>query len=342
MAEQTNPLKPLFTDIAAAIREKDESTEKIPADTFPERIRAISSIPDGVRTINVTADPPEGGTVSGSGMASDGMTVTVHANPASEYLFDGWNVDNSVISTEKMYSFPVEKDTSLTGTFSKKDSLPDGYTRLEYVEVPQNAYVPIGTNSYADNISKIELDMSKYAEVDSTARAVMGWSSTDSITASSGYRWILTTLANTSLYIFRLIYKQTSSGGNQTINIMLPSASDVPALGQRFLCAFDFVSNTMSIDGVQQSSQDLNFSGTSQMLYLLGVKHAMVQAKPVYYTSPIRLYGCKIYNLAGDVFRNFVACKDANGVVGLWDFVLNRFFEPISGHTGALVAGPEI
>lgn len=43
MTEQ-NPLKPLFADIADAIREKDGSAEPIPAETFPERIRAISAI----------------------------------------------------------------------------------------------------------------------------------------------------------------------------------------------------------------------------------------------------------------------------------------------------------
>lgn len=44
MAEQVNPLKPLFKDIANAIREKDGTTELIPhASDFPARIRAIPS-----------------------------------------------------------------------------------------------------------------------------------------------------------------------------------------------------------------------------------------------------------------------------------------------------------
>ncbi len=39
-------LKPLFSDIANAIREKDGSTGTIPAETFPERIRGIQTVAD--------------------------------------------------------------------------------------------------------------------------------------------------------------------------------------------------------------------------------------------------------------------------------------------------------
>ena len=42
----------LFGDIADAIREKDETTEPIVADTFPSRIRAI---PTGGGTETITA-----------------------------------------------------------------------------------------------------------------------------------------------------------------------------------------------------------------------------------------------------------------------------------------------
>ena len=54
--------------IADAIRAKDGTTEPIPANDFADRILALEtggSLPDNVRTISLTADPPEGGTVSG-------------------------------------------------------------------------------------------------------------------------------------------------------------------------------------------------------------------------------------------------------------------------------------
>mgnify|MGYP006990199270 CR=1 FL=1 len=52
----------------------------------------FKSMPDGLREIRLLADPQGYGTVSGGGMAADGMTVTVHAkaNEDGNYLFDGW------------------------------------------------------------------------------------------------------------------------------------------------------------------------------------------------------------------------------------------------------------
>ena len=121
MAEQQNPLKPLFKDIADAIREKDSSAEPIPAETFPERIRSIPSggLPEGVHTITVTADTPEGGSVTGGGVVSIGMdaTATVSANPIDEYEFSGWEEGGTLVSKEKRYSFPVTRDVSLVGKF---------------------------------------------------------------------------------------------------------------------------------------------------------------------------------------------------------------------------------
>lgn len=52
-------LRPLFQDIAAAIREKDGSSEPIPAAEFPARIRAIPT-GDGeivLRSLRITAPP---------------------------------------------------------------------------------------------------------------------------------------------------------------------------------------------------------------------------------------------------------------------------------------------
>ena len=121
MAEQQNPLKPLFKDIADAIREKDGSAEPIPAEMFPERIRSIPSggLPEGVHTITVTADTPEGGSVTGGGVVSIGMdaTATVSANPTGEYEFSGWEEGGTLVSKEKRYSFPVTRDVSLVGKF---------------------------------------------------------------------------------------------------------------------------------------------------------------------------------------------------------------------------------
>lgn len=110
--------------IADAIREKDGTTEPIVANDFPARIRAIQTgptLPDDVRTISLTVSPANGGTVSGGGYASDGMTVTIssEANAADGYLFDGWKEDNAIVTTENTYTFLISVDRSLVAAFSK-------------------------------------------------------------------------------------------------------------------------------------------------------------------------------------------------------------------------------
>ena len=82
-------------EIADAIRAKEGSTEPIPANAFASRILALemNRLPEGTHTINLQASDPEGGTVVGGGVASDGMTVTVNAEAADGYEFKGWQED---------------------------------------------------------------------------------------------------------------------------------------------------------------------------------------------------------------------------------------------------------
>jgi len=121
MAEQ-NPLKPLFKDIANAIREKDGTTELIPsAEDFPDRIRAISSIPENLSNIVLTAEPADGGSVSGGGLVENGMEITIRGEKAGSFNFDGWFDGDVIVSTEEIYSFMVEKNLELKAHFSQEN-----------------------------------------------------------------------------------------------------------------------------------------------------------------------------------------------------------------------------
>lgn len=126
MSIQENKLK----EIADAIREKDGTTEAITANDFPTRIRAIKteieSLPENVRTITLTAEPLDGGIVSGGGIATDLMTVTVVAEAHEEqnFIFDGWKENGFVVSTTPLYTFLVNADHKLTAIFSEKQYIP--------------------------------------------------------------------------------------------------------------------------------------------------------------------------------------------------------------------------
>ena len=67
--------------------------------------------------ITVTANPTEGGTVSGDGTYDYGSTVTVNASPATGYSFINWTENGEEVSTEATYSFTVESDCNLVANF---------------------------------------------------------------------------------------------------------------------------------------------------------------------------------------------------------------------------------
>ena len=107
--------------IADAIRQKEGTTEPIPANSFASRILALEAggAPEGVCTINLTASYPDGGTVEGGGVASKDMTITVDAkvNAKGNFYFDGWEENGEVVSEDPQYTFPVTADRNLTALF---------------------------------------------------------------------------------------------------------------------------------------------------------------------------------------------------------------------------------
>lgn len=68
----------------------------------------------------VTADPTEGGTVTGGGTYESGASVTVTATPNAGYNFVSWTENGQQISTEASYTFTVSADRTLTAVFEEK------------------------------------------------------------------------------------------------------------------------------------------------------------------------------------------------------------------------------
>ena len=68
--------------------------------------------------ITVSANPAEGGTVSGAGVYADGETVTLNATPNYGYNFVNWTEGGNVISTDKEYSFTADKNHDIEAVFA--------------------------------------------------------------------------------------------------------------------------------------------------------------------------------------------------------------------------------
>ena len=85
--------------------------------------------------INLSADPSDGGTVSGGGSKEEGSSCTVVATPAEGMMFDGWFENGQLVSNAASYTFTVERARTLVAQFGEA---PEG--NLSNVTLNGNAW----------------------------------------------------------------------------------------------------------------------------------------------------------------------------------------------------------
>lgn len=75
-------------------------------------------LPPNSYSINVSADPSNGGSVSGGGTFEEGQSCTVRATANNGYIFSNWTENGNVVSTNANYSFTVNSNRTLVAHFS--------------------------------------------------------------------------------------------------------------------------------------------------------------------------------------------------------------------------------
>lgn len=100
---------------------------------------------DNSYTINVTADPFEGGTVSGGNTYNNGALCTLIAYPNDGYYFESWTKDGEIVSQQQSYSFTVSSSASYVAHF-----IPNKYEVTANVMPAEGGevYFVFGTNMY--------------------------------------------------------------------------------------------------------------------------------------------------------------------------------------------------
>lgn len=86
-------------------------------------------------TISASANPSNGGTVSGAGTYAQGSTCTLRAIPASGYVFVNWTKNGNVVSTSSTYSFTVNASASYVANFEQQ-----GQMTFHFTPVPEGQY----------------------------------------------------------------------------------------------------------------------------------------------------------------------------------------------------------
>ena len=73
-------------------------------------------------TINASADPANGGTISGTGTYTQGQTCTLIASANSGFVFLNWTENGTQVSTNPTYSFTVNSNRTLEAHFQNQPS----------------------------------------------------------------------------------------------------------------------------------------------------------------------------------------------------------------------------
>lgn len=106
--------------------------------------------------ITVSADPANGGTVTGGGNKSEGESCTVVATPAEGKVFSGWYENNALVSGSASYTFTVQSNRNLIARFA---DAPEGMI----ISIKRNGTSDIQNNSY------VETDVNYVGAFESTA-----------------------------------------------------------------------------------------------------------------------------------------------------------------------------
>ena len=115
--------------------------------TKPQRQPYIQDISAGggtTYTITVSANPTNGGTVTGGGTYNQGQSCTVSATANAGFTFTNWTENGNVVSTQANYTFTVTGNRTLVANFQAQ---PQSYT-ITVSANPTNGGTVTGGGTY--------------------------------------------------------------------------------------------------------------------------------------------------------------------------------------------------
>ena len=100
-------------------------------------------------TVSVSANPTNGGTVTGGGTYTEGQSCTVTATPNANYTFTNWTENGTVVSTNANYNFTVNANRILVANFT---CVPQTFT-VSVSANPTNGGTVTGGGTYTEGQS---------------------------------------------------------------------------------------------------------------------------------------------------------------------------------------------
>lgn len=189
-------------------------------------------------------------------------------------------------------------------------SLPSGYKKLEYIQSSGTQYINTGFNPNQN--TRVVVDAKPLSVTQKQLWCIFG--------------------VRTS--VFFELYKASTSNMRLTFLYGSTYTQGFDSLDYTKRHTFEINKNTATVDGTT-----LTYSAqTFQQAYPLFL-FASNNTGKAGGIAAAELYSAKVYD-NGTLIRNFIPCKNASGVIGLWDDVNSVFYQ--NAGSGTFTAGPEI
>lgn len=197
-------------------------------------------------------------------------------------------------------------------------SLPSGYTRLEYIQSSGTQY--IDTEVSAPNGFALDCKVN-ITEIVANINNPIVAAHNDSSPWGRNY------------FAFDPNRVEIGQGDSMLKYATLPTSTDCAIVANNI-----YPNASYTLNGVEQSrTSGDQYSGElcSNSLYLL-----YCHGGSSFFTySRAKLYYLKL-TVDGELVRDFIPCKNASGVIGLWDDVNSTFYQ--NAGSGTFAAGPEV
>lgn len=114
-------------------------------------------------TVGVSANPANGGTVTGGGTYEQGQPCTVLATAATGYIFQKWTENGTQVSTNANYTFTVTSNRSLVAHFTAQPQVPTGAINGKFsVSAGQRVYFSQGNLQYKASTAQWRFATNQY------------------------------------------------------------------------------------------------------------------------------------------------------------------------------------
>lgn len=235
------------------------------------------------------------------------LRITASSTQQYKYIYF-YGADLTVTYTYQNEKFMLKLTPS-----TDENILPEGYTRLEYIESSGTQYINTGHKATSENY-RIKC---KFATTNNEINTVLfgGGASTDIISA------LLLGTDQVKFYV--------GSG-----SVSSATAAFVRGAECELECHANTGTFTVNLDGMAYSG---SYSGAINKDYPLFIFANNASGSASQFSS-IRLYAFQIYD-NGTLVRNYLPCLNPSGTPGLYDIVNGVFYG--SATSTPFVAGPE-